>query len=144
MKPYLTPEYAQEYFESRGIEWTTENPEADILRAQQWIDNNYRWPGIRSTRDQVNAWPRDGAIDADGYEIVGVPEELKMAICEALLVVDELGEALDRGGMISSVRVGPITETYMNGASPGKTFPKIDILLANIRAGGRGRVEVSR
>ena len=146
---YVTLVEAQAYYDDRGITWsaaTDADKQEQIVVATSYVDNKYSWPGTRNSRDQGLQWPRTDAYDADGLEIASdeVPTEVKYAVCEAVLVYSELNATLDRGGMIQSVTVGPISETYMNGASPGKVYPKIDSWVRKIKSGSAGRVVVSR
>lgn len=146
---YVTIVEAAAYFADRGITWTAATDaikQEQIVIATGYVDNKYSWPGIRNSRDQGLQWPRTGAFDADGIEIGSdeVPIEVKNAVCEAVLVYSELNTALDRGGMVASVTVGPISETYMGGASPGKVYPKIDSWVRKIKSGSAGRVVVTR
>jgi hypothetical protein len=147
---YITLEEAEAYFFDRNIPWPTRDIEVqrqgEIVIATTYVDSKYSWPGTRKSRSQGLQWPREDATDREGHEIAenSVPIEVKNAVCEAVLVYSELNLALDRGGMIASVTVGPISETYMNGASPGKVFPKIDAAVRPIVVGGKGRVVVTR
>ena len=146
---YVTVAEAEAYFTDRAITWTaatTGAKESQIVIATTYVDNKYSWPGSRIDRTQGLQWPREDATDREGLEIDddSVPIEVKNAVCEAVLVYSELNLALDRGGMVQSVTVGPISETYMSGASPGKVFPKIDAAVRPIVVGGKGRVVVTR
>lgn len=153
---YVTLQYLYDYLTSRGLPGydpsgedpggQTEIEQGKIVIATTYVDSKYNWPGTRKSRTQGLQWPRENATDRDGLDISddSVPIEVKNAVCEAYLVYDELNLALDRGGMVQSVTVGPISETYMNGASPGKVFPKIDAAVRPIVVGGQGRVVVTR
>jgi len=138
---YLTQAEATAYLSARGRAWTANN--ADLILATDYVDNKYSWPGTRESQDQGLNWPREDAFDKDGFELSGVPNQVKKAVAEAILYATELNEPLDRGGLVASVSVGPISESYFANAPGGKKYPRIDNALSNI-VGGGGRVRVTR
>lgn len=117
--------------------------EAALVRATRALDAMYsaRWPGVRILSSQALDWPRFDAVDADGYDIIGVPQAVKNACAEAALV--ELGSAgalsssLDRGGSVKREKVVGIEVEYAAGAPASTVYRTIGQALARIvRSGG--------
>jgi hypothetical protein len=110
--------------------------EAALRYATTWVDNRYSWPGTIVDDDQALNWPRGGAYDAQGRGIDSdeIPQALKDAVCEAAFahVTATLAEVLDRGGMTTSEKVGPVEVTYSTVAPPSRTFPFIDSIVSRI------------
>lgn len=142
--------YADTYFGNQGqATWTgtTQAKESALFRGGQYL-NGLRWQGSKFNYQQIMCWPRFGVQVADmlgavtifpagiGYGLYWptnvIPEPIKFAQCEAALrylTGTDMMPDLDRGGLESSVRLGPIQTTYEPGAPPGMTFPAIKALL---------------
>lgn len=106
--------------------------EAALVRATQALDARYPWQGIRYVETQALDWPRSGAADIDGYEITGIPQGVKDALCEmALLELVSPGvltESMEQG--IKREKVGPLETEYF--ALSRKTYPAIANALRRI------------
>lgn len=138
---YATLAAADAYFTARGVTtWTGSNTdkEAALRRATTYLDNQYKWVGLRATQAQSLLWPRvDGSrdpfvlsytyplLDPDGFQIAidAVPVKVQQATFEiALLALSgvTLEPRLERGGQIKSKSesVGPLSETtvWQDGA----------------------------
>ena len=122
---------ADAYALDRGItSWasaTTAQKQVALIDATLFLDATYRFVGTRTSATQALAWPRTGAADQhDGNEIASnaIPIVLKRAVCE--LAVKALAASLlqdqERGGMIDSVKVGPVAVSYAAGAPAGVTY----------------------
>lgn len=119
---------------------------AALIRASAAIDGLFgaRFPGYRATSAQGLEWPRAEAWDRDGYPLVGLPQEVVNATCEAALI--ELGSA----GALSkkaepglrSIKVGAIEKTF-GPAGAAVAFPGIRQALGRVLRGGSG-VPLSR
>lgn len=138
---YASLEEANAYHLLRGnADWTGADDvkEAALIRATSYIDGAYSdsWPGYRSTGTQSLDWPRNEAIDVDGYHQSGVPTAVKVATIEAALVelvsAGVLTEAQERGGAIISETVGPISTTYANNAPSSTVYPVIKLALSRL------------
>lgn len=141
---------ATTYFTARGITtWTGSDTvkENALRRATTYLDNQYRdrWVGVRVAETQALAWPRaDGyrawttpLLDSDGFDIATttVPTRVRDACMEAALVYlvgTDMEPSLARGGMIASETVGPISVSYMNGASAVDRYTIIEGLLRGL------------
>lgn len=56
---------------------------ASLVKATQYVDNQFTWKGRRKFQTQVLGFPRVMLFDSDGFEVNGVPLKLKQAVCEA-------------------------------------------------------------
>ena len=86
---------------------TEEQKIAAIVQAARWM-GTLCWAGRKATKGQALAWPREGALDADGYEVdpASIPHLVKDANAEfafRLLTKDRAGDAK------KGVRVAGIT-----------------------------------
>jgi hypothetical protein len=124
---------------------STAEQERHCRRATQYLDLAYgpRFLGRRVEEDQALAFPREGIVTDDGFEIDSdtIPASLKSACCETAWR-SSLGNALldsqETPATIGSesVTVGPITEniTYVGG-KPSITrtvFPRVRAWLWNL------------
>lgn len=119
--------------------------EAALIAATRYLDVRYRYAGIRRNKEQTTQWPRFNAVDADGYYIQHVPEQVRQASCEvALRHLNGVSlmpdpDYVSSGQTVESktVKVGPITESYTYAAVPGSSgvmlpkFPAVDFLLGS-------------
>ena len=78
----------------------------------------------RLLAEQALEFPRADLIDWSSHPVTGVPHRLKHACAELAFkaLSQSLYSDLDRGGMVQSERVGPISVTYAAGAPPGKVW----------------------
>lgn len=143
---YATTATADTYLGDRGYTawagYTTAQKQARLINATQYVDNAYKWPGVKQDTANALNWPRSGAYDAEGTGIDNdtIPQALKDAVCLAALE-SSLVETLDRGGAVQSETVAVISKTYFASASPGKTFPQVTLALKPLLGGGsQGRV----
>lgn len=91
MVDYGTVAAFRTYHTARGRStqaYEDEEVEAAKLLASEWLDGRYRgqFPGLKvGQRAQVREWPRNGAVDRDGYAILAtsVPTEIENATYEA-------------------------------------------------------------
>ena len=56
---------------------------ASLIKATQYVDNQFTWKGRRKYQNQELGFPRVMLLDLDGFEVTGIPARLKQAICEA-------------------------------------------------------------
>lgn len=148
---YASLAEATAYFTTaRGVStWTgTDTVKENALRkATTYLDNQYRdrWVGVRVAETQALAWPRaDGyrawttpLLDSDGFDIstTTVPTRVKNACLEAALLAltgVSLEPRLARGGMVKSKQVGPLSVTYMDGASTIDRLTVVEGLLRGL------------
>lgn len=154
-----------------GNAWTdatTAEKEGALVEASQYLDANFDWvwnnPPLWQGRinplsplsaytplkneDQGLKWPRNAAYDEETYVLQsGVPDKVKDATAEmALIALDgALLAPRERGGMVKREAVGSLQVEYMNAASSGTTYPKIDRMLTGLywRKGGSRKLRRS-
>jgi hypothetical protein len=140
---YASVAEADTYCVSMGLTtWAatlTADKEVALRKATQYIDGRYRFVGLRYSQAQALEWPRQNAIDRDGYFVNAdvVPTALKHTTAE--LAVRALTETLDpdRLNMGESqgdrVKVGPIEVSNISSVSNAyKTYNLVDKLLAKL------------
>jgi hypothetical protein len=120
---------------------------AALIKAAAYIDGKYisRFRGWKASADQALQWPRAGGIDPAGYEIESdeLPAELVAAACEAALLAltVDLSSVLDRGGLVQSQSVGPISQTFFPGAPADATYRTIEYKLRPLLQSAGVKVE---
>lgn len=124
---YLSVAEFEAYCVKRGYSLgaaTSDEKEQKLRLATEFVDTNWRFKGSRSTATQALEFPRTGLIDWSGHSVVGIPARLKNATAELAFraLSEALYQDLDRGGMIKTETVGPISTTYMDGAPAQKQF----------------------
>jgi hypothetical protein len=135
------------YFATYGTEannttWTgltTAQQERALNNGTQFVDNQYYFPGTKSTTTQALNWPRDDAYDCSGELWSGIPTKLKDAVCEAALR-SLSGDLLSDGstdGDTKKVKVDVIEQEYFEGTTRNNPYTIIDnLLLTNCVATG--------
>lgn len=98
--------------------------EAALRNATGWIDTQARYKGQRLRVQQSLEFPRDGLYDWSSYIITGVPIRVKTACVELAYkaLSEPLYQDLDRGGMVTSESVGPVSISYSADAPAGKLW----------------------
>jgi len=158
---YGTVAGADAYHLARGnIVWAglddTDEKLPALLRASEWLDGNYRslFPGWKvGSRDQVREWPRNWAVDNEGWSIPStvIPGEVERATYEAALreAIQPGALALDFTGndVIKQASVdGAVSVTFGgDGSVSGAqlSMPAVDAILAPILTGGNGASAIS-
>jgi len=134
------------YAAARGLAFagTDAEKEAAAVLATDYLDVMFTFIGSRKTTTQALAWPRTDASDsAEGIEIPStvVPPAVVRACC-ALAVEARAGTTLianyDRGGMVKSESVGPVSVTYMDGAPAETRFGVTGLLKGLLSENRRG------
>jgi hypothetical protein len=155
---YIDIPYVSNYLLGEQLEtWVAlSEPEQEsaIIRASRYVNSAFSWLGTRKTLDQGLLWPREG-VKLDGFEIAGVPKEVKEATaeCVALVMQDAelFSEKADR--QIASEKVDVVAVSYFQqGETSGKTATKFDVLNKLLRGlykentgtGGVGSARVLR
>lgn len=111
---------------------TDETLETRLRVAAGFIDTVFRYKGSKLTAAQSLEFPRLGLTDWGGLEVTGVPLRVTNACAELAFksLSSPLYQDLDRGGMISSKTVGPLSVSYEAGAPAGKVYTFAEKLLA--------------
>lgn len=145
---YISLADAGTYHTDRGNAAWAAGSDADrtaaLIRATFALDGMKAWRGVKASSSQPLVWPRAGAVDDDGYAVASdaIPQRLKDAVCEAALLelasAGALTPALDRGGAVTRVKVGPVEEEYSGAASARTAYAVIDGLLRGLCYAGSG------
>lgn len=115
-------------------------------------ENEPFWKGEKGSSLQALDWPRFNAFDSSGYSFdnFSVPVELTSYILEraaryianiALGVIPDI-DAPSGSIIREKIKAGPVEldTSYAGGASPAKTFPKLETLITSLIDGGGGLV----
>lgn len=116
--------------------------EAALVKATDYIDQRFRFRGYRlNPTVQALQWPREGILDAEGYEVAALPAAVKSATIEYAYRAKSTDlwntPSTDSYGMLTSKRekVGPIeTEYAYSGGftSTIKPYPVADQYLQDL------------
>lgn len=127
------------------------NRESAIRQATAYLDANWIWLGDQVSYSQSRAFPRyfPGGIDKNRrlVGITDIPKDLKSASCELAkeALLSTLAPTLDRGGMVKSETIGPLSVTYLDGAPGTKKFQFVELLLRPfVQGGGDSITSMSR
>lgn len=140
---YVTVAYADTYHDDRGnTSWTGTDAvkQAALIKATDYVDQNYDFNGYIYDEDQALNWPRS-IFNADTDEI---PDKLQQAVC--MLALEALSEDLNPtlGRNVKREKVDVIEVEYQDGASMSKTRPAIYGLLKDYVSGSKYNVKVTR
>ena len=136
---YVSLAYADEYMRNTGRKAWSELSENDrksfLINATNYIDRTYSklgWKGQKKyRRNQYLCFPRVELYDKDGYEVEGIPEELKKAVCEAgfISTTTSLFTVKDAAGTIKAQKVDVLeVEYYSEKDSSGTTISRFTVL----------------
>ncbi len=142
---YVSLDYANEYMKNTGhTGWASlsdNSKKSYLINATNYIDRTYSkigWKGIKKYhRNQSLCFPRVELYDKDGYEVTGIPEELKKAVCEAgfISTTTSLFTIKDSSGTVKRQKVDVLeVEYYSESDSSGgyiSRFTILDSLLAD-------------
>lgn len=143
---YCNVAYADAYHSDRGnAAWasaTTQNKQAALVKATDYIDQTYRFLGEPANDGQALSWPRE----ADGFDEDEIPTRLKQAVC--ILALTALTEALNPdiapGSSVKSKRVDVLEVEYFESAVKRTVRPAIDGLMKALTGGAGWNVPVVR
>lgn len=122
----------------------TSEKEAALRKATDHIEARYgqRWQGAQVNPNvQPLSWPRVDVIVNDlELDNTSIPSAIKRACAEYALraLSGDLVADTERGGMVASESVGPISTSYFQGAPAGRQFPAIDRMLSPFLKAGSG------
>ncbi|MBO7123196.1 MAG: hypothetical protein J6V90_07960 [Treponema sp.] len=118
---YVSLEFADEYMAVHGKASWAENDEetrkSKLIAATEYIDSLYNWKGVKKTPYQDLCFPREGIVDYDGYEVLGIPKNLQKAVCEAAFIAltQDLFITSDSNGAVKKMAIEDATEIeYFN------------------------------
>lgn len=155
------------YALARGVgDWTAADDEERSfarVKAADWL-NALPWKGARVDKEQADAWPRIGVLDAEGVEWVAneMPPGVANAFCEMCFVFLAVGRGetpdpnmpvSERERVETGETIGPLSFQYSVGfkaplvmGESATGYPVVDGLLAGLLRGvsGYGSVEIRR
>lgn len=116
---YVDLDFADNYFSARGkTEWsalTEEQKEFALVNATDYIDSAFDWNGRKAKYEQALRFPREKLVDVDGYEVVGIPANLKEAVTECALKISqqvEMFQTVESNGAVTSEKIGDLSFSY--------------------------------
>lgn len=123
---YVDVDYVDAYFLKRGInEWASlANREQLIIRAMDYIDNNYTYQGTKLLSTQALQFPR--LINGETI----YPIALKNAVCELALKSNEEDLLADTDKTTIREKVGPLEIEYDPNQDNIKSYNYVNKLLA--------------
>jgi hypothetical protein len=137
---YVSAQDYADYVDSRGATAGDDDTvERYARQASEYADTYKRIKGLRLTTTQALEFPRTGLYNWSGQEVTGIPRQLKLGVCYLIakqLDGETLYQDLDRGGMIKSETVGPLSTTYMDGAPTQKVYAAFDQLMQQFYGAG--------
>ena len=84
---YISVEDAIQFMTNRGhsswLALSSAEKKVTLIKGTQYVDNLYTWKGRRKFENQKLSFPRVMIKDLDGFEVKGIPDKLKQAVCEA-------------------------------------------------------------
>lgn len=124
---YLSVADFKGYCDKRGLSYDGQSDaviEQKLRIATGYIDTVKRYKGQRLLVDQALEFPRESLTDWGGLPVTGVPGRVKQACAELAVkaFTENLYVDLERGGMVSSQSVGPISVSYSDKAPVGKSY----------------------
>jgi hypothetical protein len=152
---YLSVADADSYWAARGvatwIDATTDQKEAALLEATQYIDTAYSFIGHVAS-DAVLAWPRYCATVLYGnlagvtYDSATIPPQVEAACAE--LAMEALGgrlrPALPRAGRVKREKVDVLEVEYADEAPAHTSYDFVAMLLSPLLAQMPGSVRAVR
>lgn len=123
---YVDVDYVDAYFLKRGInEWASlTNREQLIIRAMDYIENNYTYQGTKLISTQALQFPR--LINGETI----YPIALKNAVCELALKSNEEDLLADTDKTTIREKVGPLEIEYDPNQDNTKSYNYVNKLLA--------------
>lgn len=124
---YLTVADFKGYCDKRGLSYADHSDtviEQKLRIATGYIDTVKRYKGQRLLTEQSLEFPRANLTDWGGLPVTGVPGRVKQACAELAYkaFTENLYVDLDRGGMVTSQSVGPMSVSYADKAPVGKSY----------------------
>jgi hypothetical protein len=127
---YCDLDFALEYCVNHGytswIDMTEDEQKVYLIKGTSFVDNFYEWKGYKRTSVQSLEFPRNGLIDNNRTEILGIPNNLKKAVIEAAFInlsseVDNLFVSRDENGAIKRQKVDELEVEYFGESEVTET-----------------------
>lgn len=127
---YCDLDFALEYCVNHGytswVDMTEDEQKVYLIKGTSFVDNFYEWKGYKRTSVQSLEFPRNGLIDNNKTEILGIPNNLKKAVIEAAFInlsseVDNLFVSRDENGAIKRQKVDELEVEYFGESEATET-----------------------
>ena len=127
---YCDLDFALEYCVNHGytswVDMTEDEQKVYLIKGTSFVDNFYEWKGYKRTSVQSLEFPRNGLIDNNRTEILGIPNNLKKAVIEAAFInysseVDNLFVSRDENGAIKRQKVDELEVEYFGESEATET-----------------------
>lgn len=127
---YCDLDFALEYCVNHGytswVDMTEDEQKVYLIKGTSFVDNFYEWKGYKRTSVQSLEFPRNGLIDNNRTEILGIPNNLKKAVIEAAFInlsseVDNLFVSRDENGAIKRQKVDELEVEYFGESDVTET-----------------------
>lgn len=127
---YCDLDFALEYCVNHGytswVDMTEDEQKVYLIKGTSFVDNFYEWKGYKRTSVQSLEFPRNGLIDNNRTEILGIPNNLKKAVIEAAFInlsseVDNLFVSRDENGAIKRQKVDELEVEYFGESEVAET-----------------------
>lgn len=136
---YVSLEFADEYMRNTGKSaWASLDENAKksyLINATKYIDRTYSkigWKGQKKYHRRQNlCFPRVELFDKDGDEVLGIPVELKEAVCEAGFIATSttLFTTASASGEVKRKKADALEiEYFSSGESAGGYISRFSIL----------------
>lgn len=142
---YASVAYADTYWSNRAdTVWSaadTADKEAALRKATQYLDATFMWVGVIADTDQALNWPRSGAEDREGRDLVNeVPVLVKNATVEfaKAALSESILTDVTRDDQIDRVKAGSVEVEFSSGRSFQKTYTLAERMLAPVIVGRYG------
>jgi hypothetical protein len=141
---YVAEADADQYFDNRpnhaSISYWSAASSAEkqgaLVEATAYLDSHYIWAsGVKTAKANALDWPRLGAYDAEGYEILTteIPQRLQDACCELAIRI-LAGETLmgDTSPLLDSAQIGPLSVDFASGSPQTTSYTWVNELLRGL------------
>ena len=124
---------------------SSDEKDAAIREATQYLDGEYAWVGSLADYDQVLGWPRVDAYDDEGRYYTATPSKVEQATAELALeaLSGRLVPAEERDGQVKREKVGTIEQEYFEGAPGGRSYRFVTQLLSGLIEGSGSGIAAS-
>lgn len=122
---YCDLDFALEYCVNHGytawLDMTEDEQKTYLIKGTSFVDNFYNWKGYKRTSIQSLEFPRNGLIDNNKTEVLGIPNNLKKACIEAAFInasseANNLFVEKDANGAIKRQKVDELEVEYFKSS----------------------------
>ena len=135
---YVDDNFLQDYFdEIRKAKWsnlTSDEKDATLVSATQFIDLSYKWIGERASVEQGLNWPRREACYPESDVLIdGVPKAVQKAVAEAVYILlrqdaDISLFSVNGEAQVKKEKLGVIEQEYFEKTTDSEEGTQYEIL----------------